>query len=302
MLRLSSCGVAVLLVVGVGLATPSAARADGFADATCSQDPNEAGCDVTAGTSGQGGSANAGEGRGGDGRCRSPEGQLIPCQRDGAWAGRDGCYYKPADLSADTIAALGGQPAGEGGWYLRTCYGTDGGAAVGLGGPVWVAGRPPVVSPQVLARQARARLRLPAVVIALNPPGDQLVNLPVWLTLGRSSWAEQSATASVPGVSVTATARPMTATWSMGDGALVVCTGPGTTWKPDTDPTASSPDCGHTYRRSSGGIAGNTFTVTVTISWQVTWAGAGQGGTIPGLTTTAALQVQVTESQTVITK
>ena len=44
----------------------------------------------------------------------------------------------------------------------------------------------------------------------------------------------------------------------------------------------------------------NTFTVSVTISWKVTWAGAGQGGTIPGLTTTGAVPVRVTESQAVI--
>ncbi len=298
MLRVVHCAAVALLVVGLGLVAPVAAQADGFGDATCTENQTEPGCDVTAGTSGQSGTSTSGTGgRGGDGKCRNPDGREIPCERDGAWAGSDGCYYQPADLSADTIAALGGQPAGEGGWYLRTCYGEDGG---GLGGPVWMPGAPPVVSPEVLARQARARLDLPNVVIVLNPPDDQLVNLPIWLALDRSSWREQTATASVPGVSVTATARPVKANWSMGDGDSVVCNGPGTAWKPGTDPASSSPDCGYTYHRSSAGAAGNKFTVAVTISWNVTWAGAGKSGTIPGLATTGTVQVPVQESQAVI--
>lgn len=156
------------------------------------------------------------------------------------------------------------------------------------------------VLPEMLARQARARLQLPGVLMRLNPPGVQLVNLPIWLTLDRSSWTVRSATASVPGVSVTATARPVQVTWSMGDGGSVVCKGPGTAWRPGTDPMASSPDCGYTYRRSSAGAAGGRFTVAVTVSWVVTWVGAGQAGTIPGLSTTGTVRVAVQESQAVI--
>jgi hypothetical protein len=155
-------------------------------------------------------------------------------------------------------------------------------------------------SPEMLGRQARARLDLPEVVIRLNPPADQLVNLPVWLTLDRTSWTVQSATASVPGVSVTATARPVRASWSMGDGGSVVCDGPGTAWGPGTDPAAASPDCGYTYRRSSAGAAGGRFAVSVAVTWVVTWAGAGQTGTIPGLTTMGTVWVAVQESQAVI--
>jgi hypothetical protein len=298
MLRVIRWGAVAALAIGAGLAVPVAAHADGYGNAQCSDGVARPGCDVTAGTNGRGGGTDNGNGgRSGDGKCRNPANQVIPCQRDGAWAGTDGCYYKPADLSADTVSGLGGQPAGDGGWYLRTCYGADGG---GLGGPVWMPGAPPVVSPQVLARQARARLNLPGVVVRMNPPGEQLVNLPIWLTLDRSSWRAQSATASVPGVSVTATARPVKASWSMGDGGSVVCTGPGTSWSPGTDPAAASPDCGYTYRRSSAGAPASRFTVTVTITWEVTWAGAGESGTVPGLTTTGSVQVPVQESQAVI--
>ncbi|MDT4991350.1 MAG: hypothetical protein QOH97_1242 [Actinoplanes sp.] len=296
--RLSVVGLIAALVLVIA---PAASYGDGAAGGVeCSQTNPAPGCDAHAGTGGNGGS-NTSEGHSsGDGKCRNPAGQEIPCERDGAWAGADGCYYMPVDPSPETIAALGGQPGGKGGWYLKTCYGTDGAAETGLGGPVWVAGAAPVISPAELARQARARLNLPQVTTNLSPHGDQLVGLPTWLALERSSWTRQSATAAVPGVSVTATARPVSVSWVMGDGTTELCAGPGTAWSPGTDPAKASPDCGHTYRRSSAGSPGAAFTVTVTVTWEVTWAGAGQTGTVPGLTTTGAVQVRVQESQAVI--
>lgn len=301
MLKIVGSGISAILAAALGLVMQSPGYPDPYGTAQCSDGIPRPGCDIVAGTSGRSGDSTDGTAaRGGSGPCRNPSGEVIPCRRGDAWAGNDGCYYSPAELSADTVAALGGQPSGEGGWYDRTCYGNVSGGEQGLGGPLWMPGAPPVVSPEVLARQARARLTLPDVLVRLNPPGQQLVNLPVWLTLDRSSWKQQSATASVPGASVTATASPISATWSMGDGGTVECDGPGTAWKPGTDPAAASPDCGYTYRRSSAGAPGNKVTVTVTIAWEVTWAGAGESGTVPGLTTTGSIQVPVQESQAVI--
>jgi hypothetical protein len=263
----------------------------GIGTVKCDKDHPQPGCDIGAGSGGQNGDSTGGGNQntgnhdsGGDG---------------GSGSGAQ-CIYTPASPSADVIAALGGQPAGEGGWYFKSCVYPDG-TAVDFPGPVWVAGAPPVVSAQVLARLARSRLNLPTVVVRLNPGGDQLVNLPTWLALDTASWRSQSATAAVPGVSVTATARAVKASWSMGDGGSVVCAGPGTAWQPGTDPLRSSPDCGYTYRRSSAGASGSAFAVTVTITWEVTWAGAGQSGTVPGLTTTGTVPVRVQESQAVIT-
>ena len=297
--------VAVAVAVASLVASPTMAAADGgIGSVICDKKNPQPGCDAVVKTPslpGAGGGGTNTGGRGGDGKCRDPEGVEIPCQRDGGWAGGDGCYYKPVDLSQATIDALGGQPAGEGGWYQRTCYNDATGNTEALGGPVWIAGAPPVISPAVLARQARARLVLPKVVIQLNPPGKQLPNLPTWLSMDPSSWATKSATASVPGVSVTATARPVRASWAMGTGATTVCTGPGTPWTPGTDPMLTSPDCGYTYTHSSAGAPGGVFTVTVTVTWEVTWAGAGESGTVPGLTTTASVPVTVQESQAVVT-
>ncbi|SFK89050.1 hypothetical protein SAMN05421835_1424 [Amycolatopsis sacchari] len=143
---------------------------------------------------------------------------------------------------------------------------------------------------------ARRQLKLPSPAISANPAGDQLVNLPTWMWLS-SGWGPVSTTASVPGVSVTATATPGFVTWSMGDGSTVVCNGAGTPYSVGTDPAAPSPDCGHVYHRSSAAQPGQAFGVTATVHWTVTWSGAGQGGTFPEMTTTSTESFRVAESQ-----
>ena len=259
----------------------SRAMADDATGGMQCSDPHNPKCVVKAKTPGKPGTTDVNQTSGGD----------------GGW-----CVYKQlTNLTPEEIAALGGQPAGPGGWYDRMCYDANGNLTLWTANaPIWLANPPPAVNPAVLARQAESMLTLPSAVIRVNPAGDQLVQLPTWLSLDPASWRPQSATATVPGVSVTASATPTQAVWSMGDGSSVVCHGPGTPWTPGTDPMAASPDCGYKYRRSSAGAPGSAFTVSVTISWNVTWAGAGQGGTIPGLTTTGALPVRVAESQAVI--
>ncbi|MEV8440088.1 hypothetical protein AB0425_22145 [Actinosynnema sp. NPDC051121] len=166
-------------------------------------------------------------------------------------------------------------------------------------GPIWVpsgGSAEPALSPEQLAAIARNRLRLPSVAISANPGEVQLVNLPTWLWLS-GGWQEVAASASVPGVSVTAVATPMSVTWEMGDGVTVKCPGAGTPYKAGTHPKAPSPDCGHVYRRSSASQPGQAYPVTATVHWTVTWSGAGQGGTFPDMTTTGNVTFRVAESQ-----
>lgn len=190
-----------------------------------------------------------------------------------------------------------GQP---GAWYLWKC--STAGVADGLfRPPVWIAdGQQPgaalLPSPAELAAMARKQLRLPTPTIAANPPADQLVNLPTWMWLS-SGWGPASATAAVPGVSVTAVARPTSVTWAMGDGSTVTCTGAGTAFRAGTDPKSPSPDCGHIYRHSSAGQPSQKYPVAATVHWTVTWSGAGQSGTFPDLTTTGNAAFTVAESQ-----
>ncbi|WP_228004606.1 hypothetical protein [Amycolatopsis sp. YIM 10] len=194
------------------------------------------------------------------------------------------------------------QASGEGGaWYVYQCTGQ--GMRDGLyRAPVWIpdAQAPdaaPLPSPEELAEQARAQLRLPSPVIASSPAGTQLVRLPTWLWLDRAMWQPRSATASVPGVSVTATATPASVSWAMGDGTTVTCAGPGTPFPGNGAPQAASPDCGHTYPRSSAGAPGERFPATATVSWRITWSGAGASGAFPDMTTSTAASFRVAEAQ-----
>lgn len=205
----------------------------------------------------------------------------------------------------------GPKPGEDGAWYVYKC--DAGGTRDALyRPPVWIPeGQQddggPRVSPAALAEQARGQLRLPSPEIKASPAEQQLVTLPTWLWLERGAWRKASATASVPGVSVTAVARPTSVVWSMGDGGSKVCHGPGTPYrpreasKPRLNPKRPSPDCGYTYRSSSAGQPDDAYRVSATVNWSVTWSGAGQSGAFPGLTTTSAAAFRVAESQAVNT-
>ncbi len=203
-------------------------------------------------------------------------------------------------------SAAAAAAAPRGAWYVYRCTGKGAADAI-YRPPVFIPDAPaapgPVrPDPAALARQAYDQLRLPAPSIRLSPVGRQLVNLPTWLWLDRAGWGAASASASVPGESVTATAVPTSVTWSLGDGSTVTCAGPGTPYASGMNASGVSPDCGHTYRRSSAGQPGAAYAVTATVHWSVTWAGAGQAGTFAGLTTTTTVNVPVAESQALTSK
>jgi hypothetical protein len=156
---------------------------------------------------------------------------------------------------------------------------------------------PPVVNVADVARSAVAQLQLPSPMIRLNPapPAPALTFVGVWFWLD-GGWGAQTATASVPGLSVTAKATPQQVRWQTGDGAaVVVCDGPGMAWTAGMDPKATSP-CGHTYTRPSSGEPSETFTVRATVTWTVNWAGGGATGAVPDLVTTSTAAIRVAKA------
>lgn len=214
-------------------------------------------------------------------------------------------FAEPAVFTRNTGAdwkQLADAPApGPGGaWYVYQCSGPGWHDAL-YRPPIWIPngqqpGAAPGPSPAELAQQALQQLHLPSPQIAANPAGEQLVRLPTWLWLS-GGWAPASATAAVPGVSVTAVATPKSVSWSMGDGISLTCQGPGTPFPSGGNPAAESRDCGHTYRSSSASQPRQAFPVTATVHWTVAWSGAGQGGTFPDMTTTSTAAFRVAESQ-----
>lgn len=162
------------------------------------------------------------------------------------------------------------------------------------------ASKPP--EPAVVAQQAVRELVLPDPVIRTNPGEQhaQLVSVPTWMWLDRVMWKPVSETATVPGVSVTATAKPREASWVMGDGKTVVCEGAGTPYSSKYAADSESPDCGHVYLRSSAGQPEEAFTVSVTVVWDVEWHGGGDQGVVPGLETQAQVSLRVAEAQALV--
>jgi hypothetical protein len=210
-----------------------------------------------------------------------------------------GLVVRPAVLGSSGLSVwpVASQPGqGPGAWYIYRC--ASGGERDALyRAPVWIPdagpGAAPAPDPEALAAQARNQLRLAGPAIVMSPVADQLVRLPTWLWLDPAGWNQVAATAAAAGVSVTAVAKPAAVVWSLGDGGTVTCTGPGTPFPAGADPKSASPDCGHVYQRRSLDELGGTFAVTATVRWDVAWAGAGQAGAFPGLTTVSTTQARV---------
>ena len=149
-------------------------------------------------------------------------------------------------------------------------------------------------------------MNLRAIDIGIVPePGAGsvgLVGMPVWM------WARQpdshtygpaTASASAGGITVTATARVHQITWDMGDGNEVVCRTAGTPYRPSFG-KQKSPDCGHVYEKSSSQETSDTFTVTATSDWVVTWEGAGQSGVIRLNGLQRSVEVAIGEAQVLV--
>ncbi|WP_412538647.1 hypothetical protein R8Z50_22680 [Longispora sp. K20-0274] len=281
----------LLLSVGVLLATASAARADIGDEVNCVANPFLPECIVQVTFPGKPGGGGGGGGIDGAGsqECRDPAGTVVPCEIPGrGWLGSDGCYYDgPFDQEPHGQVPPRGTLPGK--WYFRSCS-----APWGSTGAYWAyLLDQAALTPQQLAVRAVDRLVLPAPVLRTNPGASvpQLAFVPTWIWADPTSWRIQQATATAGGMSITATARPASMTVNAGDGTTITCQGPGAVWTAGTDPAAASAACGHTYTRAG------VYTVTATVTWEVTWVGGGTSGTVPSLTTTSNLRLTVTESQ-----
>lgn len=289
----------------------SAALAGGGIGVTVNCQGNDPQPDCTVGAAAPGsagglivGQPAADRGSSGSQVCHAPDGTVVPCSLPGyGWLGTNGCYYQVDPTWHPPVGDTADQPpAGQAGaYYDVSCLGVAGTGEAIQWLPAGAPGTAPISAPAVLGQQATNQLTLSVGTLEASPAptADQLVNLPTWVWL--ADWQPVSAAATVPGESVTATARPVSATWTFGDGSHLTCDGPGTPYTAADSPTASSPTCGHTYTRSSAAEPGGAFPVTVTVTWSVTWTGGGETGTEPPLTATEATALRVAESQAVNT-
>ncbi|MEU0089106.1 hypothetical protein [Kribbella sp. NPDC006257] len=170
---------------------------------------------------------------------------------------------------------------------------------------VWLPGEPDTVvtDPVTLAYRAVAAMQLGAPRVRTAPGVGEvgLVNMPVWLWVERSenTWGPIERDASVPGLTVTATAKVTAVDWSMGDGKTVRCEGSGTAYRKSFGIKAS-PDCGYLYRKTSRGQADCKYKVGATARWDITWRSTlGDTGQI-SMTRQAGTQLQIGEAVPVL--
>ena len=153
-----------------------------------------------------------------------------------------------------------------------------------------------VISPEELAARARNQLPLRYPEPRTSPAiaRDQLVGIDTWLWVDAASWEPISATASIPGLSITATATPERMTWDMGDGTVVTCDGPGTPYDDEQPEAAQSTDCSHVYQSRGA------YTATATITWSIAWESSdGDGGQLADADRTTQFSMTAAERQAV---
>jgi hypothetical protein len=181
-------------------------------------------------------------------------------------------------------------------WLQKVCEKVG---AVEVGG-LFVIPEGGVVDPQALAQQALASIGISGPSIRTSPDAANrlYVRVPTWLWVDGSWWHGYEATASTGRVTATVSARPVTASWVLGDGGSTSCNGPGVAWRAGLPESAT--DCSHTYTTSSAGQAGGTFALGATVQLEVTWtSNIGAGGTLPAIARSSSRAVEVGEIQAV---
>lgn len=297
--------LAVLAVATVLLGSSVSAAAAGDGGVTCP--PNQPICIIVVhDPGGPGGGGQPGASTPGQPVCKvAGTGEAVPCYDPtwGWWSNADGCYYQRLAPQPPATAPEWAGHYPNGAIYAATCIGAGGTG----GGWTWFNTPPQgyggaAPTPAQLAQQAVDTMRLDGPAIGMAPPVGKtgLVGLPVWLwtTVRASTWGPTSASASVPGLTVTATARAKRIVWDMGDGHSVTCASPGTPYSVDKG-ARSSPNCGYVYTRSSASQPGHAYKVTATTTWDVAWSGGGQSGVIT-VTRSSTAAVRIGEMQVLV--
>lgn len=153
-----------------------------------------------------------------------------------------------------------------------------------------------VITPAELAQRATDELaiRYPEPRTSPSIAINQLVGIDTWLWVDPSAWQPITATAAIPGLSVSATATPRRVTWEMGDGTTVTCEGPGTPYDDSRPEADQATDCSHTYQDRGA------YTASVTITWAVRWSASdGGAGTLADVARTTQFPMNVAERQAV---
>ena len=188
-----------------------------------------------------------------------------------------------------------------------TCRGALAPGQYGPPGAFWVppgpAG-PAAPPPQVLAQEALSSAQLPGPTVQTWPPsGSGETNFETWVHLS-SPWAPVSATATAGVVRVTVTATPtemVVSSVDSSDGGTtyhriqVTCPGPGATYDPNRPYADQHTDCSISWSWPSANYGSGTYPLTISVVYQVAWAGPAGGGALPVLTRSSTYPYRVGE-------
>ena len=119
------------------------------------------------------------------------------------------------------------------------------------------------------------------------------MNLGLWLALAGQEPLTVRAEAGPHWAEATVTLA--STSWSMGNGDVVTCDGPGSPIV-DTETIDEGP-CGYTYRRSSPDDA--PYRLSVTATWTVDYVSSGGSGTAGMVDRTVSVDYDVDEIQTI---
>lgn len=221
----------------------------------------------------------------------------IPCESlDGYWVNDRQCYVKLMEPQPPHGHALWqGNTAGA----IYQCSYLFAVMPLVFWSESMPAGPAAPVDPAAVAQTIVEQMELRAIAIGMVPedsPGSMgIVGLPMWLWVADPSeqtFGPMTRSASLGGVTVTATAQVQKVLWEMGDGNTVTCWTDGTPFT-DGHGGQQSPDCGYTYSQQG------TYTIRATSYWSVDWTStSGPSGSIP-LQFTQSRIVQVGELQVV---
>jgi len=198
-------------------------------------------------------------------------------------------------------SGLAGDPT-QGRFVTRTCGGAPTVVWVPNGAAAGPAGVP-LVTPEMLAQDARNLLPIPVPTVAINGwgPGASLVQMPTWWWVTNADGTLTQRT-SLGAVWAEVTATPTTSTWTPNTpvDAPVTCNGMGIAWAQGMSEEQAG-HCAITYTTASfRRLAGDdqTFDSSLEVTWKVTWVGSGgTGGVLEPLSMAADMPMQVYERQ-----
>lgn len=199
--------------------------------------------------------------------------------------------FEAAIYSLDTLEM---QHSATGRWLQYWCEGIG---AVDVNG-YYIIPEGGLVDPAALAQEALESVEIAPPEIRTSPSedGQLYVQLPTWLWIDAGWWHSYTATARTGRVWSTVKARPVSVSWTTGDGGAVPCHGPGTPWSPSASEVDS--DCTHTYRHPSA--ADGSYSLSAAVTFEVAWtSNIAEGGTLETISRTSTVDVEVGEIQAI---